>query len=77
MTDIEKKIKLILIQVRNGAFITPALIQIVIIIDEEVSKLGKTKRGKRDGTGPFKGSFQEKTEGIGRRKKAGQKCPKK
>jgi len=39
--------------------------------------MGQSARGKRDGTGPFKGSYR-KTAGskIGRRKAAGQKCPK-
>ncbi|MBA7658528.1 hypothetical protein ES703_66484 [subsurface metagenome] len=40
--------------------------------------MGYTQRGKRDGTGPHKNSFQRKTTGgIGRRVQAGQKCPKK
>jgi len=34
--------------------------------------MGKTTRGKRDGTGPHKGSRRKK----GRRKSAGVKCPK-
>jgi hypothetical protein len=38
--------------------------------------MGKTARGKRDGSGPFKDSFQARTSKIGRRKKAGEKCPK-
>lgn len=38
--------------------------------------MGKTQRGKRDGTGPYKGSYQRKVKGTGRRQQAGQKCPK-
>ena len=37
--------------------------------------MSKTVRGKRDGTGPFKGSIQAK-KGVGVRKAAGMKCPK-
>jgi len=33
--------------------------------------MGKTKRGVRDGTGPFSGSVR----GMGRRKMAGSICP--
>jgi len=39
--------------------------------------LSRTIRGKRDGSGPFKDSLQRKKSKIGKRKKAGQKCPKK
>ena len=40
--------------------------------------MGKTQRGVRDGSGPYKGSYQRKNKnGVGRRKKAGQKCPNK
>lgn len=35
--------------------------------------MAKTARGKRDGTGPFKAS----PRATGRRKAAGEKCPKK
>lgn len=38
--------------------------------------MSKTRRGKRDGTGPYKGSYQKKTSKVGRRKAAGQPCPK-
>lgn len=38
--------------------------------------MGYKKAGKRDGTGPAKGSYQRKTKGAGKRKQAGQKCPK-
>lgn len=37
--------------------------------------MGKTTRGRRDGSGSFKGSYQSKKSSIGRRKQAGQKCP--
>lgn len=38
---------------------------------------GYKERGKRDGTGPFKGSAQRSIHGDkGRRKQAGEKCPK-
>ncbi|GAH04405.1 unnamed protein product [marine sediment metagenome] len=33
--------------------------------------------GKRDSTGPAKGSWQRKNVGTGRRQQVGQKCPKK
>ena len=36
--------------------------------------MGKNARGKRDGTGPYKGSYRSGQQG--RRKAAGQKCPK-
>jgi len=39
--------------------------------------MSKKTRGKRDGTGPYKSSFQKKKYGTGRRKRAGKKCPKK
>jgi len=39
--------------------------------------LGKTIRKKRNGTGPFKSSYQRQKSKIGRRKKAGLPCPKK
>lgn len=38
--------------------------------------MAKNKRGVRDGTGPYKDSWQKKNVGIGRRRQAGQKCPK-
>ena len=38
--------------------------------------MGYTKRGKRDGTGPHKDSYvRRKGSNIGRRRKAGVKCP--
>ena len=41
-------------------------------------KMSFSKRGKRNGTGPYKGSWQrKKSGGTGKRRKAGQKCPKK
>jgi len=39
--------------------------------------MGKTMRGKRDGTGPAKGSYQQQTVGKGRRQMKGLSCPKK
>ena len=39
--------------------------------------MGKTIRKKRDGSGPFKGSYQRKEKKIGKRKQAGVTCPKK
>lgn len=39
--------------------------------------MSKTIRGKRDGSGPYKQSFQRKKNNIGRRKQKGEKCPKK
>lgn len=40
--------------------------------------MGLQKRGKRDGTGPYKNSAQRRATGsIGKRKLAGKKCPKK
>ena len=42
-------------------------------------KMGRTKKGIRDGTGPYKDSYRRKTEKktTGRRIASGQKCPKK
>lgn len=36
----------------------------------------RTARGRRDGTGPYKGSLRRKKTSVGRRKAAGQPCPK-
>lgn len=38
-------------------------------------RIGKNQRGKRDGTGPHKDSYQRKTSNIGKRIQSGQKCP--
>lgn len=39
--------------------------------------MGYLKRGVRDGTGPYRGSWMRKHHGrLGRRRRAGQKCPK-
>jgi len=39
--------------------------------------MGYNRKGVRDGTGPYKGSYIRKQGGkIGRRRKAGKKCPK-
>jgi len=42
---------------------------------DEKKEAGKTERGKRDGTGPFKDSFQNKNKDKGKRKQDGEKCP--
>jgi len=34
------------------------------------------QRGKRDGTGPFRGSYRRRVSRIGRRRARGVKCPK-
>jgi len=39
--------------------------------------MSRTVRGKRDGTGPYKGSYQRKNVGKGRRVASGKPCPKK
>lgn len=36
---------------------------------------GKKERGKRDGTGPYEGSYQAKTKKKGKRQEAGEECP--
>lgn len=38
--------------------------------------MGQNERGKRDGTGPYKDSYQKKTSDAGKRKQAGETCPK-
>ena len=38
--------------------------------------MGKTIRGKRNGSGPYKGSYQGKISNVGRRQQSGEKCPK-
>ena len=39
--------------------------------------MGYNKRGVRDGSGPYKGSYIRRSGGkIGRRRRAGTKCPK-
>jgi len=39
--------------------------------------MGKNTRGVRDGTGPYKDSFQSKSgNGVGRRRQGGDVCPK-
>ena len=41
-------------------------------------KMGKENRGKRDGTGPHKDSWQRTNKGKkGKRKERGEPCPKK
>uniref|UniRef100_A0A6M3L6T1 Uncharacterized protein n=1 Tax=viral metagenome TaxID=1070528 RepID=A0A6M3L6T1_9ZZZZ len=39
--------------------------------------MGKNARGKRDGTGPYKDSYQSTQSSVGKRQQAGQPCPKK
>jgi len=40
--------------------------------------MGRTRRGVRDGTGPYKDSWQRRhNRGVGRRQARGEKCPKK
>jgi len=40
--------------------------------------MGRTRRGVRDSTGPYRGSYIRRKGGkIGRRRRAGQPCPKK
>jgi len=40
--------------------------------------MGYTKRGVRSGTGPHKDSYQRRKHGnAGKRKQAGEECPKK
>jgi len=43
--------------------------------DEEEPEEGKGARGRRDGTGPYAGSYQAQTAGVGKRKAAGEPCP--
>jgi len=39
--------------------------------------MGKKARGKRDGTGPYKDSYQRRSGRKGRRQERGEPCPKK
>jgi len=39
--------------------------------------MSKSRKGVRDGTGPQKDSYQRKKSGVGKRRQAGQPCPKK
>lgn len=39
--------------------------------------MGKNKRGKQDGTGPHKNSFQAQSASTGKRQSEGLPCPKK
>lgn len=36
--------------------------------------MGKNKKGVRDGTGPYKESYQKMKVGVGKRKKLGEAC---
>ena len=38
--------------------------------------MGRIRRGVRDGTGPRRGSYQQRKYGVGKRRRRGQKCPK-
>lgn len=38
--------------------------------------MSKTVRSKRNGTGPYKDSYQRKRSSKGKRIKSGQRCPK-
>jgi len=38
--------------------------------------MGRNTRGKRDRTGPYKGSYERKSSGGGKRKAAREPCPK-
>ena len=38
--------------------------------------MGYKNPGKRDGSGPAKGSYQRKHSKVGKRKARGEKCPK-
>lgn len=37
--------------------------------------MGRYARGTRDGSGPYQGSYQRGTRGIGRRQARGEVCP--
>jgi len=37
--------------------------------------MGRNRRGVRDGTGPYKGSYQKRISNTGKRIQSGQKCP--
>jgi len=39
--------------------------------------MSKNIRGKRNGTGPYKESYQKKTSKLGKRRAKGMPCPKK
>ena len=38
--------------------------------------MGKTIRGKRNGSGPYKGSYQSRISEVGKRQQSGERCPK-
>jgi len=44
-------------------------------VERHITLSGKTERGKRDGTGPFEGSYQGKKSPKGKRKMRREKCP--
>ncbi|HUW44062.1 MAG TPA: hypothetical protein VMV95_03835 [Bacillota bacterium] len=37
--------------------------------------MGKVERGKRDGTGPYKDSWQKENKEKGKRQEQGEECP--
>ena len=41
------------------------------------SIVGEKERGKRDGTGPYKHSYQKQKSDKGKREESGKPCPKK
>jgi hypothetical protein len=47
----------------------------IIETENYIKIAGKKERGKRDGSGPFEGSFQDEEVGIGKRKQRREKCP--
>ena len=46
------------------------------LANTEGDYMGRLVRGKRDGTGPYKGSYRRSKYGIGKRRASGKKCPK-
>ncbi len=46
-----------------------------LLTKSEKQEEGKETPGKRDGTGPFKGSRQKQMSDVGKRKEAGEPCP--
>jgi len=38
--------------------------------------MGRNRRGERDGTGPYQGSWQRRNRGnVGKRRESGEECP--
>ena len=48
-----------------------------LVIIKEGDDMSSTKRGVRNGTGPYKGSYLRKTSKVGKRVQSGKPCPKK